>query len=130
MPLYKETKPTSFPKADFNSPKEDFIKNSLLCMLLFQRGCHLVWNNLLILGFKSVYGILNFSGAISKADLTADSAFSFPFIPMWLGIQYIRISFEFYIEFNLLRSLMIRRSFLFFSDSKPESESENMIKFL
>ena len=38
--------------------------------------------------------ILNLSGAVSKADLAAESALLFPFTAMWLRIQYIRISLE------------------------------------
>ena len=94
--------------------------------------CHFVWKNLLIVGFRSVYGILDLSGVRSKADLAAESALSFPLAPMWLGVQHIIISFLFDIESNLLNSLMIRGFwiFLFLNDSKTESESENIINFL
>ena len=80
----------------------------------------------------SVYGILYLSGVRFSADFAAESALSFPFTPMWLGIQHIRISFVLDMESNLLRSLMIRgsSSFLFLNDSKTESESENMIYLL
>ena len=44
-------------------------------MSLFQCCCHFAWRNLFILGFRSVYGILNFSGVRSKANLTAESVF-------------------------------------------------------
>ena len=62
--------------------------------------------NLLIWGFKSVYGTLN----LSKANLAAESAFSFPFIAMWLEIQHIRISFELDLASNFPKSLVIKGS--------------------
>ena len=34
-------------------------------------------------------------GVRSKADLDAESAFSFPLSPIWLGIQHVRISSQF-----------------------------------
>ena len=101
----------SFLKAGLHSPKVGWIWKSLLWMLLFQCCCHFSWRNLLILGFNSVYGILNLSGIISKADLTdlaAESTFSFPLTLMWLGIQHRDISLQFGIESNLLNSLIIR----------------------
>ena len=77
-------------------------------MLLLHCCCHFVRRNLLIVGFRSVYGILDLSGVRSKAKLVAESTLSFPFSPMWLGVQHIIISFLFDIESNLLNSLMIR----------------------
>ena len=71
-------------------------------MLFFQRFCRFVWINLLISGFKSVYGILNLLEAKSRTDLAVESALSFPLTLMWLGIQQIRISFELDIGSNLL----------------------------
>ena len=41
---------------------------------------------LLICGSKSMYEIFTFSEAISKADLPAESVFSFPFTPIKLKI--------------------------------------------
>ena len=61
-----------------------------------------------IVGFRSVYGILDLSGVRSKADLAAKIALSFHLTPMWLGVQHIIISFLFDIKSNLLNSLMIR----------------------
>ena len=119
-----------FLDAGLHSPKVGWIWKSLLWMLLLHYCCHFVWRNLLIVGFRSVYGNLDLLGVRSKADLAAESALSFPLTPMWLGIQHI-ISFLFDIESNLLNSLMIRGfwNFLFLNDSKTESESEN-INFL
>ena len=121
-----------FLDAGLHSPKVGWIWKSLLWMLLLHCCCHFVWKNLLIVGFRSVYGILDLSGVRSKADLAAMSALSFPLPPMWLGVQHIIMSFLFDIESNLLNSLMIRGfwNFLFLSDSKTESESENIINFL
>ena len=61
-----------------------------------------------IVGFRSVYGILDLSEVRSKADLAAESALSFPLTLIWLWIQHVIISFLFDIESNLLNSLMIR----------------------
>ena len=87
-------------KAEFHSPGVGFIKKSLLNMPSFQRCCHPIWKNLLILGSKSLYGISTLSGPISKADLAVESAFLFLSILMWLGIHHIRITFESDTEFN------------------------------
>ena len=119
-----------FLDAGLHFPKVGWIWKSLLRMLLLHCCCHFVWRNLLIVGFGSVYGILDLSGVRSKADLAAESALSFPLIPMWLGVQHIIYSFLFDIGSNLLNSLMIRGFwifFLFLNDSKTESESENII---
>ena len=48
-----------------HSPKVGWIWKSLLWMLLPHCCCHFVWKNLLIVGFWSVYGILNLSGVRS-----------------------------------------------------------------
>ena len=88
-----------------------------------------IYWNLLIVVFRSVYGILNLSGVRSKADLVDESALSFPLTPLWHGIEHIIISLLFDIESNLLNSLIIREfsSFWLLNDGKMESESENMI---
>ena len=111
-----------FLNASFHSPRVGWIWKSLLWMLFLHCCCHFVWKNLLIVGFRSVYGILDLSGVRSKADLAAESALSFPLTPMWLGVQHIIISFLFDIESNLLNSLMIRGfwNFLFLNYSKTE----------
>ena len=57
-----------FLKAGLYSPKVGLIRKSLLWMLLFQRCCNFVWRSLLILDFRSVYGILNLLEVRSKAD--------------------------------------------------------------
>ena len=51
--------------------------------------------NLLIVSFRSVYGILDLSGVRYKTDLPAKSALSFPLTSMWLRVQHIIISFLF-----------------------------------
>ena len=103
-----------FLDAGLHSPKVGWIWKSLLWILLLLRCCHFVWRNLLIVSFKSVYGILDLSGVRSKADLAAESALSFPPTPIWLGVQRIIISFLFDIESNQLNSLMIRGFWNFF----------------
>ena len=69
-------------KAGLHSPKVGFIWKSLLLMLLFQHCCHFVRKNLLIWGFKSVYGMEILLGLRSKANLAAESALSFLLIPV------------------------------------------------
>ena len=121
-----------FLKACLHSPKVGFIWKNLLLMLLFRHCYHFVRKNLLIWGFKSVYGMDILSGLRSKADLVAESALSFLLTPMWLGIQHIIISLWLDIESSLLKSLTINEfsSFLVLSDVNIESESENMINLL
>ena len=74
---------------DNHSAKVGWTWKSLLWMLLLHYCCHFVWRNLSIVGFMSVYGILDLSGVRFKADLAAESALSFPLTPMWLGVQQI-----------------------------------------
>ena len=83
-----------FLKPGLHSPKVGWIWKSLLWMLMSHRFCHFVWRNLLIVGFKSVYGMEITLGLRSKADLAAESALSFPLTPMWLGIQYKIIFYD------------------------------------
>ena len=67
-----------FLDAGLHSSKVCWILKSLLWMLLLHCCCHFVWRNLLIVGFRSVYGILDLSGVRSKANLAAESALSLP----------------------------------------------------
>ena len=118
-----------FLDAGLHSPKVGWIWKSLLWMLLLHCCCHFWRKNLLIVGFRSVYGILDLSGFRSKADLAAESALSFLLTPMWLGVQHIIISFLIDNESNLLDILMIRGFWIFLSlnDSDTKSDSENII---
>ena len=97
-----------FLDAGLHSPKVGWISKSSLWMLLLHCCWHFVWRNLLIVGFRSVYGVLDLSGVRSMADLATESALSFPLTPMWLGAQNIIISFLFDLESNLLNGLRIR----------------------
>ena len=63
-----------FLKAGLHSPKVGWIWKSLLWMFMSYRCCHFLWRNLLIVGFKSVYGMEKTLGLRSKADLAAESA--------------------------------------------------------
>ena len=74
-----------------HSLKVGFVWKSLLLMLLFQRCCHFLRNDLLIWGFKSEYGMAIFSRIRFKSDLDTESTLSFPLTPMWLGVQHIII---------------------------------------
>ena len=76
-----------FLKAGLYSPKVGWIWKSLSWMFVSHCCCHFVWRNLLIVSFKSVYGMERTSGFRSTADLPAESALSSPFNLMWLGIQ-------------------------------------------
>ena len=84
-------------KAGLHSPKVGWIRKSLLLMFMLHRCCHFLRRNLLIIGFKSVYGMEIALGFRFKADLATESDLSFPLTPMWLGIQHkiIFIFFEF-----------------------------------
>ena len=99
---------------------------NVLLLLLF------CLRNLLIVGFKSVYGTERTSRLRCGADLAAKSALSFPLTLMWLGIQHKIIFLWLDSESSLVSSLTINgfSSFLFFSDVKTESESENIIHLL
>ena len=103
----------------------DFLNAGLQSSKVGPVSCHFVWRNLLILGFKAVYRILNLSGVKSKANFTAKSVFSFPVNPMWFGIQQLGIFLELNIESNLLSSLIIKESF-----SSFYFVSEDIIKYL
>ena len=83
-----------FLKAGLHSPKVGWIWKSLLWMLMFHRCCHFVYRNLLIVSFKSVYGMEITSRLRSKADLAAEPALSFPLTLMWLGIKHKNIFFQ------------------------------------
>ena len=65
-------------------------------------------------------------------DQAALSAWSFPLMPVWLGIQYICISLSFDKFFNLQSILIINwwSNFLFFSDSNTDSEAEKTMNLL
>ena len=75
-----------FLKAGLHSPKVGWIWKSLLWMLMSHRCCNFLCRNLLIVGFKSVYGRERTSELRSKTNLAADSALSYLLTPMWLRI--------------------------------------------
>ena len=78
--------------SSFLSPISAFIVWSLLCGVLFHLNCHLFWVKLFISILKSVYGILKLlSMGIFQAVLAVESAWSFPLILEWLGIQHSSI---------------------------------------
>ena len=96
-----------FLKAGLHSPKMDWIWKSLLWMFMSHRCRHFVWRNLLIVGFKSIYGMERNSEFSYKADLATESDFSFALSPMWLGIQHKIIFLWLDIESSLLRIFLI-----------------------
>ena len=100
-------------KAGLHSSKVGWIWKSLLLMFMSHRCCHFLWRNLLIIGFKSVYGVEIALGLRSKADLATESALSFPLTPMWLGIHKI-IFLWLDVESSLLSNLTINGFSSFF----------------
>ena len=114
-----------FQYPSFHSPISAFIVWSLLCGVMFHLNCHLFWVKFFISILKSVYGILIlFSIGIFQAVLVAESAWSFPLIPMWLGIQYSSISLVFDRISSLFNSCMVwgLSRFWSFRDVKTDKE--------
>ena len=66
-----------------------------------------------------------------SAALASESALSFPWIPLWLGIQQNITFLLWFMELSLFRNLTIRglSSFLFLIDCKTKMESERMMNF-
>ena len=62
---------------------------------------------------------------ILSAALANESALSFPWIPIWLGIQKNITFLLWFIELSLFRSLTMKRlsSFVFLRDCRTEIES-------
>ena len=117
----------------YHSSISAFIVWSLLCGVLFHLNCHLFWVKLFISIFKSVYGILKLLPmGIFQAVLAAESAWSFPLIPIWLGIQHSSISLVFDRVSSLFSSCMVRglSRFWFFKDVKTDKESEKMMNLV
>ena len=90
-----------FLDASLHSPMMGWIWKSLLWMLLLHCCCHFVWKNLLIVGFRSVYGILDLSGVRSKADLAAESIIiiiksywqhGFPWLSLSIRLYHLLLS--------------------------------------
>ena len=101
-----------------------FIVWSLLRGVLFHLNCHLFRVKCFISIFKSVYGILKLlSMGIFQAVLAAESAWSFPLIPMWLGIQHGTIFLVFDRISSLFNCCMVRglSRFCFFRDDRDRS---------
>ena len=69
---------------------------------------------------------------LSWAFLAAESALSFPLIPMWLGIQQSFISLVFCKDSSLFNICVIRglSNFCFFRDVKTDKESEKMMNLV
>ena len=117
----------------FHSLISAFIVWSLLCGVVIHLNCHLFWVKFLISIFKSVYEILKLSSmSISQAVLAAESAWSFPLIPMWLGIQNSSISLVFDRISSLFNSCMVRglSRFWFFRDVRTDKESEKIMNLV
>ena len=77
-----------------------------------------------------MYGILVFwSGVMLSVALAKESAFSFPWIPIWLGIQQNITFLPCLMVLSLFKSLTIKGLFwfAFFIDCRTEMESEWMI---
>ena len=95
--------------------------------------CHFLVTICLILGLRSVYGVLMYlSGVMLIAALSYELALLLPWIPIWLGIQQ-NITFLLWIsELSLLKILTINgfSNLVYLSDWRTEMESEWMINFL
>ena len=107
-----------------------YISWSLFWVWLSHDFCHLSDINFFMVGFRSVYGIFDLHISIWRAFFAALSAFSFPWMPMWLGIQ---VNIMLFLErvFSLFRSFVIRGGgddvSLFCSASKTDLESVYII---
>ena len=93
--------------------------------VLFHLSCHLFWVKFFISILKSVYGILKILPMGNfQAVLAAESAWSFPLIPMWIGNQHSSISLVFDKISNLFNSCIVRwlSRFCFFRGVKTDKE--------
>ena len=81
-----------FRTTDWYSPIVGFMSRSLFPMLLFHEVCHSSNIYLLIDGLKLENGILKEVGSNESDAFACWSTISFPWIPIWLGIQQRTIS--------------------------------------
>ena len=108
------------------------LTNGFLCMmelvlcLIMQGFCDFLNLNLLMIGFKSVYGIFVLDISAWSAFFAALSALSFPCIAMRLGIQVRMILLFLEKVLILLRSHMMKGVdvFLFCRAWRTDLESE------
>ena len=96
--------------------------------VFYSQNCyHLFAIISLILCFKSVYGSSEvLSGGMLIAALANESALSFPWIPIWPGIQQNMIFLLCLRAWSLFNRLTIRglSSFWFFIERRTDMESE------
>ena len=76
-----------FRTTDWHSPIVGLMSRSLFPMLLFHEVCHSSKIYLLIDGLKLENGILKEVGSNESDVFACLSTISFPWIPIWLGIQ-------------------------------------------
>ena len=81
-----------FRTTDWYSPIVGFMSRSLFTMLFFHEVCHSSKIYLLIDGLKLENGILKEVGSNERDAFACWSTISFPWIPIWLGIQKRTIS--------------------------------------
>ena len=62
------------------------------------------------LSFKSVYGILKWSGVRSKVDLAMESDLSFTLIPLWLGLVSLFNGISTFIGYLMLKPSIYKNS--------------------
>ena len=111
----------------FLSFRRGSIWRSLFWEFSSHNCCHLFVIICLILCFKSVYGSLEvLSGGMLIAALANESALSFPWIPIWPGIQQNMIFLLCLRAWSLFNRLTIRglSSFWFFIECRTDMESE------
>ena len=116
--------------SSFLSFKMECIWQSLLWGFSSHNCCHFLFTICLILGLRSVYGILMFlSGVMLIAALANEPALSLPWIPIWLRIQQNIIFLLWISELSLLKILTIYgfSNLVYLIDWKTEMDSEWMI---
>ena len=91
-----------------HSPIASCISWSLFWVWLSHDFCHLSDINFFMVGFSSVYGTFDLHISIWKTFFSALSAFSFPWMPMWLGIQGNIMLLFLERVFSLFKSFVIR----------------------
>ena len=90
----KTTSFLMFRTTDWSLPIVGFISRSLFPMLLFHKVCHWSKINLLIDGLKLENRILKEVGSNESDAFACLSTITFPWIPIWLGIQQRTILYK------------------------------------
>ena len=119
--------------SSFLSFKMGWIWKSLLWGFSSHNCYHFLVTICLILGLRSVYGVLMFLSWVMLIAASAnESVLSLSWIPIWLGIQQNITFLQWISELSLLKILTIRgfSNLVYLSNWITEMESEWMINFL